>query len=151
MNTPPIEVIQLAVETANQSPCAHSKRGVVLYRHTLGNDPLVLGSGFNGPPGGLPCHGDEACAQHCASYCVHAEVRAILDTKVMGPDIQAVHVKTVGGELVAGTGPKCLPCATMILDAGISKFWLYEKHREFDSWWGYPTMVFYKLSGGVIQ
>lgn len=153
MITPPPAAIDIAVEAANKSPCQHSKRGVVLFRQTSIDVPLILGSGFNGPPGKLPCHGTDACATACASYCVHAEVRAILDTKVMGPEIQAVHVKTVDGVLMAGGGPSCLPCATLVLDVGITKFWLYEASRTGDdpAWWGYSATQFYKLSGGRVS
>lgn len=141
---PPPEVIDLAVRAANTSPCAKSKRGVVLFFVNVNGGLRFSSAGFNSPPGGLSCLRTEACAERCASYCVHAEQRALAAVRHGDPisRLEAVHVKTVDGQLVAGGGPSCLPCANAVLDAEIAAFWLYEV-GEPPRWRRYTAREFY--------
>ncbi len=91
-NQPPDYVIEEARRAGAESPCAKSKRGVVLFDSglhaarvranvQLGRaviDSIVISSGFNGPPEGFTCSGTMMCKSHCRDVCVHAEARAIL-------------------------------------------------------------------------
>lgn len=91
--TPDQSLVDLAISAANASPCAKSKRGVV-----IAIQGVPVGRSLNGPPGDLDCAsrdhvgpirlaggdlraaiGDAAaaCRMTCADRCVHAEVRAI--------------------------------------------------------------------------
>lgn len=123
------------------SPCAKSKRGVVVYRvahRSMFGVPmaeLMVGSGHNGPPPGVTCDGSDACRASCRHRCEHAESRALLwamtklDALTMTDfhSCDLVHVKVgTEGDVVAGGGPSCVPCAVRILDVGIGGVWLYE-------------------------
>jgi hypothetical protein len=142
-------VIEAARQSALQSPCAKSKRGVVLFNREKSdqvadqwNEPavtpqtypilvneVIAGRGFNGQPLGFSCTGSSVCRRDCSKLCVHAEQRAIwsagsLDDVV---DLELVHVKVdETGVIVAGGNPSCWQCSRFVLDVGIRGVWLYE-------------------------
>jgi len=151
MRMPPSEVIDLAIRAANTSPCAKSKRGVALFFIDDGGVVRFSSVGVNTPPGGLPCLRTEACAKRCASYCVHAEQRALCAVRYGDPlsRLEAVHVKTVDGALVPGGGPSCLPCANAVMDAEIAAFWLYEVDDP-PRWRRYTTREFYDATAAHV-
>jgi deoxycytidylate deaminase len=81
-------VVTKAREVALMSPCAKSKRGVVIF-HPSGN---IVAMGCNRPPRiGWPpqlhgveqtmrareCDGSAACRESCAKRCIHAESTAV--------------------------------------------------------------------------
>jgi len=131
---PPTPIITMAASQAMRSPCAKSKRGVVIFDPTM---KLVMGYGYNGPPHD-GCHGDIRCRTHCNKVAVHAEERAVRmlislhDAVMPPPEMHLVHVKLGGvGEFenraVAGGGPSCVTCSRTILDSGLVAFvWLFE-------------------------
>jgi deoxycytidylate deaminase len=123
---PPQVVIDLAVQNAMKSPCAKSKRGVVIYSHGLYGELFIDGVGFNGPPWPFECDGSDACKRDCPRVAVHAEQRAIYAATDLSRETFLVHVKVVDGELVPGKGPCCDQCSKLILDAHIRHVWLYE-------------------------
>ena len=151
--SPPPKIVRIACEFASKSPCAHSRRGVVVFgREPAGdlghgiaaNAITIYGTGFNGPPRPFKCDGSRACQRDCGVLCMHAEMRALLCLRrskdgfessiLMGepaiPEhtkLELVHVKVdAAGQLVPGKGPCCELCSRMILDVGIEMVWLYE-------------------------
>lgn len=152
MDNPNPKIIRCAEAAAARSPCAKSKRGVVVFR----DGDLVLGSGFNGPPVGFGCDDSTACRGDCGKRCVHAEMRALRDPNVMAyvvlsrSDLRALgssqdklrdfagldllHVK-IGedGKVIAGGGPSCWQCSREILDVGFVRgVWLYVQPVHVD-------------------
>ena len=131
------EALKLARQVGARSPCAKSKRGVVVW-----TPHQVVATGFNAPPHGFSCEGSDACRAACGQVCVHAEQAAILAANPGGLDgAEMLHVKveaTAGGAwTVPGGGPSCVACSKLILEAGIAGMWLLEE-RE-----GKPTLVRY--------
>lgn len=137
MAGPQEDMVTLAIEAATRSPCAKSKRGVVVYGplNTFGvsdDERYFIGDGFNGMPNGYSCDGSDACRSMCSKRCLHAEDRAIRNA--LGEEsrghlhgCEAVHVKVVGGKLAWGGGPSCWQCSRTVLDVGLEAFWLYER------------------------
>jgi deoxycytidylate deaminase len=144
---PPDYVIEAARVAAMQSPCAKSKRGVVLFNparhdeaelHGQLNDHarkwIVVSSGFNGPPAPFVCRDRMVCRSACRDVCLHAEQRAIIaalgcDDAV---DLELVHVKVVDGAVVPGGGPSCLQCSKLVVEARLRGVWLLEAQRWHD-------------------
>lgn len=132
---PMLEAVDLAAQMARRSPCAKSKRGVVVYDPTKPLSFGVPGYGFNGPPEPIGCDGSERCRATCGKRCVHAEVRALRKAIVQVQrlnyetrELHLVHVKIgADGELVAGGGPSCWQCSREIVDVGIDVVWLFER------------------------
>lgn len=131
------EALAEAVKIGAQSPCAKSKRGVVIFV----NEPLseyVLGAGFNHPPKPFKCAATNECRRECGKICIHAEQAAILNTDAQvlnesdgfrGCDM--LHVKVVDGKPVPSGGPSCVECSKLILEAGLAAMWLYEDRGGF--------------------
>lgn len=147
MNAPPDYVIEVARRVGALSPCAKSKRGVVLFNqeradrvnNATGIEPaseierfrdefVIVSRGFNGPPVGFGCANTGACRSNCAAVCMHAEQRAIL-TAVGADDVadlELVHVKVMDGAVVAGGPPSCLQCSRLVVEVALRGVWLYE-------------------------
>jgi len=169
--SPPTAAITAAIETARMSPCAKSKRGVVIFRRTKVNadsatDTVdVFAAECNGPPGDVTCTGDRlvaigqvgvepsrsTCIAHCREVAVHAETRALRyayrDYTYEGAEgIELLHVKVdATGALVAGGSPSCSSCSREILDEGIPYVWLYQA-TSFDGgarWVRYSASAFH--------
>jgi dCMP deaminase len=84
---------------------------------------MVLSTGYNDTPRGLPNCGDGGC-ERCASdvppgtghdtcLCLHAEQNSLLQA--------AYHGVSVAGGTIYVTHQPCLTCAKMILNAGIRR------------------------------
>ncbi len=159
MTEPPEYVIEAARLAAMQSPCAKSKRGVVLFnpeRHDEGvrahgygqvtNNELLafqasrvmVASAYNGPPAPYECKNTMVCRGHCADVCLHAEQRAILSAVGCDDvgDLELVHVKVVEGRIVAGGGPSCLQCSKLVQEVRLRGVWLFEERYP-----GYGTIA----------
>lgn len=137
------DAVELARVAANQSPCAKIKRGVVIFTR----DCSVFTSGFNHPPPPMVCDGSEQCREHCNKLCVHAEVaalRSLVDqVDFFPPELEMLHVKTVGGVVVPSGPPSCWQCSREILDSGlIDKMWLLHE----DGLRAYPVLEFHDLT-----
>jgi hypothetical protein len=142
VTAPPDWVIERAREQAMKSPCAKSKRGVVIFDAVMEADRerierrtgvqiaraiMIRGIGFNGPPSPLACDGSAECRRDCAKICLHAEHRALASTMFMGgAQAELVHVKVVNGIVVAGGPPSCWQCSREVLESGIRGVWLFE-------------------------
>jgi hypothetical protein len=140
IEAPPDYVIESARSLGAHSPCAKSKRGVVLfnpeaaeraakYGHTTNG--VIVSGGFNAPPSPFTCQNNMVCRGSCRDVCLHAEQRAILAALGCDDvrDLELVHVKVVDGQVVAGGGPSCLQCSKLVVGVGIRGVWLFEAQR----------------------
>lgn len=141
MDAPLLAAVEAAIEIATGSPCAGSKRGVVIFWR--GRPNVLLARGHNAPPGAFRCDGTQDCRDVCREICVHAEVQALLNLKVVGlSGLELVHVKVVDGQLVPSGPPSCHRCSAVILAAAIDTVWLFHE----SGWRAYAAATFHRLS-----
>lgn len=159
---------ELAVAAANASPCAKSKRGVVIYSRKTNVDIesndwnwagrfTIHGNAHNSPPWPYECDGTDACKANCSRVAVHAEQRAILQSGAgvfprwpnflqtgVKVETHLVHVKTVDGKLVPSPkGPSCDECSKLIVETGVDYIWLYETEG---AWNCYSAYEFHRIT-----
>jgi deoxycytidylate deaminase len=130
------DALKAATDAALKSPCAKSKRGVVIWGYQTG----IYAAKPNAPPPGFHCDGSTTCRAACGKVAVHAEQAAILDCHRWGKPtrgLEMLHVKVVGGKAVPSGGPSCPDCSKLIVEAGFSGMWLYEDSPDG------PTLVRY--------
>lgn len=117
-----------------RSTCSRAQVGSVLCTP----DYRILISGYNGAPPGRPhCDHDCDCGKgrpilgghmsYCASVtpcrqAVHAEANSIAFAAKHGVGVE-------GGQLFSTLAP-CLPCAMLLLTAGISRIVWRDEHRD---------------------
>lgn len=146
MIAPPVSIIEAARQAALESPCAKSKRGVVLFDPRFRLDPSgrradVIATGYNHPPEPFTCDASASCQKHCNETCTHAEAHAIIRACITGdsPDSalywHLVHVKVVLEAVVPGKPPCCWQCSKLILESGFEAVWLYELQTNGDGKW----------------
>lgn len=110
--------MRMAVLAATRSTCLRRHVGAVIVQ-----ERMVLSTGYNDTPRGLPNCGDGGCAR-CASdapsgvgldtcLCLHAEQNAIIQA--------AYHGVSISGAAIYTTHQPCLTCAKMIVNAGIRR------------------------------
>lgn len=110
--------MRMAVLAASRSTCLRRHVGAVVVK-----DRMVLSTGYNDTPRGLPNCGDGGCAR-CASdvpsgqaldtcLCLHAEQNAIIQA--------AYHGAAIAGAAIYITHQPCLTCAKMIVNVGIRR------------------------------
>lgn len=123
-----------AISAAQQSPCAKTQRGAVLWRRASeGKQGLYLGAGFNHPPKPFKCDGSVACRENCNKVCNHAEEDALLKvpTRVAArwslPECEMLHIEVVNGRAVSSGQPTCWQCSRKILAVGLKAMWLFHK------------------------
>jgi len=138
--------LQAAVIVGRDSPCAKSKRGVVIFDRHLG----LLAVGNNHPPDGFACDGSDECRDNCNKLCIHAEADALAQLNrelqirrdefvMLGEEIgemrpEMLHVKVVDGDAVASGEPSCWQCSRHVINFGITAFWLLHEDglRRYD-------------------
>jgi len=110
--------MRMAHLAATRSTCLRRKVGAVIVK-----DRMVLSTGYNDTPRGLPNCGEGGCAR-CASevpsghghdtcLCLHAEQNAILQA--------AYHGVAIAGGTLYCTHQPCLICAKMIVNVGLRR------------------------------
>lgn len=110
--------LRMAQLASTRSTCLRRHVGAVVVK-----DRMVLSTGYNDTPRGIPNCGDGGCAR-CASdaptgvgldtcLCLHAEQNAIIQA--------AYHGVSINGAGIYVTHQPCLTCAKMILNAGIRR------------------------------
>jgi len=117
---PPWDVyfMRMAVLAASRSTCLRRHVGAVIVK-----ERMVLSTGYNDTPRGLPNCGDGGCAR-CASeapsgtgldtcLCIHAEQNSVVQA--------AYHGVSVAGATIYTTHQPCLTCAKLIVNAGIRR------------------------------
>jgi hypothetical protein len=114
------EALEIAIETAKQSPCCKSKRGAILWHRGTGHHVAA----FNAPPLPFVCGKDEACRQVCNKICNHAEAKCLIGFWVVHAAYEMLHIKVVDGQPVASGPPSCWQCSRLILASGIKSMWL---------------------------
>ncbi|HEY3247717.1 MAG TPA: dCMP deaminase family protein [bacterium] len=108
--------MRMAALAASRSTCVRRHVGALIVK-----DRMVLSTGYNDTPRGLPNCGDGGCAR-CASdapsgsqldtcLCIHGEQNAIVQA--------AYHGVTISGGTIYTTHQPCLTCAKLIVNAGI--------------------------------
>jgi deoxycytidylate deaminase len=130
----PSSYADLAYSTALRSPCAKSKRGVVLRG-------LNTYAAYNGPPEPFSCGTSTGCSpSSCVKVAIHAEQRAIMKAGPFAKGSEMIHIKVKDEVGVVSGPPSCWQCSRMILEAGISGMWLL--HDE--GWVRYTAEEFHK-------
>jgi dCMP deaminase len=110
--------MNMAELAATRSTCLRRHVGAVIVK-----ERMVLSTGYNDTPRGLPNCGDGGC-ERCASdapsgtghdtcLCLHAEQNSIIQA--------AYHGVSINGGAIYVTHQPCLTCAKMILNAGITR------------------------------
>jgi len=110
--------MRMARLAASRSTCLRRQVGAVIVK-----DRMVLSTGYNDTPRGLPNCGDGGCAR-CASdapsgtghdtcLCLHAEQNSIIQAAYHGVGINEAGIYV--------THQPCLICAKMILNAGLRR------------------------------
>jgi deoxycytidylate deaminase len=133
----------VAVRVAMRSPCAKSKRGVLVVSMTERDWPdCLVGSGFNAQSEPFACDGSDACRAACGKLCVHAEAAALREAAGLARRAHLLHVKAVDGKAVPSGPPSCWQCSREILSAGISTVWLLHE----SGWTPYPAAEFHRLA-----
>ena len=118
--------LEVAIETALQSPCKKSQRGIVIVQRGE-----IVSAAYNTPPKWFGC-APEYCRVSCRDYTIHAEENAIFKALSQGKGEQIknarmyhVKVKTEVNEIVEG--PSCGRCSAFMVHAGIGEMVLREK------------------------
>lgn len=131
-----------AITTGMKSPCAKSKRGVVIFVRNYG----VLNVGWNHPPDPFECDGTPACRMRCAKWCVHAEQHALRRVEEWWShprQREVLHVKVVNGAAVPSGPPSCIECSKILCDdLRIDAIWLLHE----DGLRAYSRVEFHRKS-----
>jgi dCMP deaminase len=109
---------RMAQLVASRSTCLRRHVGAVIVK-----DRMVLSTGYNDTPRGVPNCGDGGCAR-CASdaptavgldtcLCIHAEMNCVIQA--------AYHGVSINGATIYVTHQPCLTCAKMLVNAGIRR------------------------------
>jgi hypothetical protein len=135
-------LVTIALEAASTSTC-RSQRGAVAFTGSELEGRELVAVGFNQKPAG-DCDGSEHCKATCRREAVHAEQALLLSgvDLAAGGRVEVLHVKAIGGRLVASGGPDCIECAKLLRFAGVIAVWLY----HVDGWRWYPIEEFHRLS-----
>jgi len=110
--------MRMAALAASRSTCLRRHVGAVIVK-----ERMVLSTGYNDTPRGLPNCGDGGCAR-CASdtpsgtgldtcLCLHAEQNCVIQA--------AYHGVAIAGATIYTTHQPCLTCAKIIVNAGIRR------------------------------
>ena len=127
-----MKFIDEAVKIAKNATCERSKCGAIIVK-----DGLVIGKGYNSPPGNIESQRRCSCSKDSyhkkvtdKTCCIHAEQRAIMDAlknapgKINGSRIYFVRLDKNNVKSTAGN-PYCTICSKMALDCGIKEFVLW--------------------------
>lgn len=105
---------------AERSTCTRKHVGALIVR-----DKRIIATGYNGSPSGLPHCEDVGCLVGPDGGClrtIHAEQNSIAFASRYG-------IATDGAELWTSVAP-CLPCAKLIINAGIRRVVYLEDYRD---------------------
>lgn len=113
--------LEIAEVVSQRATCPRLRAGAVLVK-----DGMVLSTGYNGAPRGLPHCDDVGCRMvggHCVRT-VHAEANAVLQAAYHG-------VETLGATLYALYFP-CEYCTKSLLNAGIKRIVYRNVYKNMD-------------------
>jgi len=111
--------MRLAIQTSTRSTCNRLNAGVVLVK-----DKMILSSGYNGSPRGLPHCIDVGCLMvnsHCKRT-VHSEANAIVQAARTGVNIN--------GATAYVTHIPCYDCFKLLINAGIVKIYYNKDYNN---------------------
>lgn len=110
--------MRMAQLASSRSTCLRRQVGAVVVK-----DRMVLSTGYNDTPRGLPNCGDGGCERcagdtpagtgHDTCLCLHAEQNTIIQA--------AYHGVAIAGATIYVTHQPCLTCAKMILNSGLRR------------------------------
>lgn len=116
--------MRMAHLAATRSTCRRRRVGAVIVK-----DRMVLATGYNDTPRGVPNCGDGGCARcagdappgtgHDTCLCIHAEMNCVIQA--------AYHGVSVAGGTLYSTYLPCLGCAKTLLNVGIQRI-VFEGH-----------------------
>ena len=113
------------------SPCAKSKRGVVVW-DTGGH---IVSGACNSPPPPFKCDGSSRCLANCGELCVHAETAALQNVPQGLTNLHMLHVKVVNKAVVPSGYPSCHRCSSqMLAHSALCAMWLLHEEglRRYD-------------------
>lgn len=111
----------IAALWSQRGTCSRAAVGVVV---TIGG--RIITTGYNGAPAGMPhCAHDETFVPPCTNA-VHAEANAIAFAAKNGTAIDGATLYT--------TVTPCVPCAQLIINAGIARVVAHSPYRVMDGW-----------------
>lgn len=127
------EYFREAESEARKALCFRDKCGAIIV-----NQDVIIGRGYNAPPRdeiqNRKCENDyreSLKPKSDRTCCMHAEWRAILNAIATKGNIQGsiLYFARLGqdGSLKYSGMPYCTVCSRLALDAGISKFGLWQK------------------------
>ena len=120
---PPMDqtLMYIANLMAERSTCQRAHVGAVIAL-----EGRIITTGFNGAPAGLPhCDHDDSFVPPCVNA-VHAETNAIA--------FAAKHGLTTNGATIFTTHSPCIPCAQLIINAGIIRVVAGQLYRVPAGW-----------------
>lgn len=120
---PDIDETLMAMATlwSQRGTCSRAAVGVVVAL-----EGRIITTGYNGAPAGMPhCDHDETFVPPCTNA-VHAEANALAFAARFG-------LKTNGATLYTTLTP-CVPCAQLIVNAGIQRVVAHTPYRIMDGW-----------------
>ncbi|MDI6773170.1 MAG: dCMP deaminase family protein [bacterium] len=110
--------MRMAQLASSRSTCLRRQVGAIVVK-----DRMVLSTGYNDTPRGLPNCGDGGCKRcagdappgtgHDTCLCLHAEQNTIIQA--------AYHGVAIAGATIYVTHQPCLTCAKMILNSGLRR------------------------------
>lgn len=123
-----------AFAVSQRSTCDRLHVGVVIAR-----DARILSTGYNGTPAGLP-HCDHTC--DCTNPGLPLQMEHLTSCASLNPCADAVHAEinaiayaarngtAVDGSQMYSTHMPCLPCAQLIINAGIMSVTYHTTFRD---------------------
>ena len=102
--------LEIAKVVANRSTCNRAHVGAVIT-----NNKVILSTGYNGAPRGLP-HCDDVNHEIVDGHCIrtiHAEANAIAQAARNGTSIE--------GAVIYSTASPCYDCFKMMINAGVKE------------------------------
>jgi dCMP deaminase len=116
-----VVLLDVAASIARRGTCSRAQVGAV-----VAVDGRICSTGFNGSPHGLP-HCDHPVDEVYTATCttaVHAEANAVA--------FAARHGVSIHGATLYTTTSPCLPCAMLIVNAGITRVIYAVGYRSTD-------------------
>lgn len=120
-----VVLLEMARSMAQRGTCSRARVGCV-----IAVDSRVCSTGYNGAPHGLPhClhpplerSADQSANAPACATSIHAEANALI--------FAARHGVSVAGGVLYTTLTPCVPCAMLILNAGITRVVCAVRYRD---------------------
>lgn len=137
--------MELAINIAMRSHCVKRHVGAVLTK-----DTRIISIGYNGPPAGThncdeewPETGCERDSKGSCSLAMHAEQNALMYAVKNNSNIE--------GSTIYLTLTPCLPCARMLLSAGVKKLYISAPMPNTKACLKMRALIFSKNLGYILK